>query len=784
MSWDDPQAHWSATDPLAGDAQSIPVITAVLGPDESEIARILSRSDDALLVRRCLDVAELVGAVQAGIGAVAVVSSDQLGFDRTLIAALQAEGVALIAINDPLDQFSTERMNALGVRHWLPSRDLSVHLVSLLRDATSQLGVVAGQINATTRQPPTHSRLEVPYGTGLQAQAELESTVRRNEIPEIRSQARAADHETSVRDTSDRGTAELTDSEIATASDAERWTQGLNKAPKPEDQAFPYEHVDSPLGGPAKIGGAASKFTGLGDASDDELHELFAADSRPSFSDGSVAVNDITDGKSPTSPVHLMHETTEHGSRLPAPAGANNESVWSPRTPPVGTEVVRSEIDPSIAQGAGFDRRNGTGVAFGTGGPAIPSSKLTTGHVIAVWSGHGAPGRSTVAAGLATAFSQGLSAKDVSEVLSLGDSRAGRGRIGSALFGKPRNGKSGKEKTPKRSNKSGKNRYTSVDTSTSNESALSNPSAEAGMSGAAGTPDPTNAHPFASSSNLANASSTSTAGTSNTSAPHQSDTAVSSRATILMDADTYAPSQAQALGLLEESSGLAMACRSANQGLLTISTLRDAAVKISSDLDLLTGLPNVSRWSEIGAHSFEAVIEQARVDYDWTVIDCAPPVEQDEMLSFDTRAPQRNSATNTALRLADLVVIVGKSDPVGIKRLVSAISEFKDSEFGRTPFVVVVNQAPTRVSGKDRRAQIEKALKRFAGEETPVFIPFEPKSASGSLEIGKAVTEARRKGEIGTAIVSLGSMIVGGFLGQDSEYAQTENPVSRVKMLV
>lgn len=679
MSWDSPQVPWNMTGSGADTPQAIPVITAVLGSDEPEIAHLLSLETDLVLVRRCMDLAELVGAVQAGIGAVAIVSSDQIGFDRNLLASMQAEGVALIAVNDPMDQLSAERMNALGVKYSVASHSLPSQLVDLVRMSVAQESATPTQVFATTRQP-VHpaTRSDGHAAQDGAGYSELESTIRRSDIDGVRS----SPNDSAIAPPTAGGT-------TANARARQPTPDGTGTSGTAAARTDRTEGHGGVVGGHTRpdtevpmVGGAASSLANLGF----------------DFALGSPEARSLGE----TQPNAFTTEPNVAATAVPTSA----EAVWSPLTPSTGNLSLDGyqNLPDAEAKSAELHRS-----AHGMTDHEQTQALNQRGRVITVWSGHGAPGRSTVSAGLAVAMSQGLK-----------DPAPSSGQRG--LFGRLRKKASTELTSPKHENLA---------------------HMEAPALTALSQPMPT----------------------------------------ILLDADTYAPSQAQALGLLDESSGLAVACRSANQGVLTSGTLKAASAQVNDSLALLTGLPNVSRWTEIGAHSLEAVVEQARKDFVWTIIDCAPPADQDEMLSFDTRAPQRNAATLTALSLGDLVVIVGKSDPIGIKRLVSAITEFKDSEFGNTPFVVVVNQAPTRVSGKDRRSQIEKALKRFAGEDAPVFIPFEPKSATGSLEIGRAITEHRRKGEIGSAIISLGMMIARGFDSQTGAHEAAENPISRVKML-
>jgi len=113
--------------------------------------------------------------------------------------------------------------------------------------------------------------------------------------------------------------------------------------------------------------------------------------------------------------------------------------------------------------------------------------------------------------------------------------------------------------------------------------------------------------------------------------------------TLLVDADTYGPSVAQTLGMLDESGGIAGAVRAANSGALDVDRLARLAPGVSPTLRVLTGLPQPSRWPELRPSALESVWSCARDLARWTVVDCGFCLEADEELSFDNRcsAPQR-----------------------------------------------------------------------------------------------------------------------------------------------
>jgi MinD-like ATPase involved in chromosome partitioning or flagellar assembly len=191
---------------------------------------------------------------------------------------------------------------------------------------------------------------------------------------------------------------------------------------------------------------------------------------------------------------------------------------------------------------------------------------------------------------------------------------------------------------------------------------------------------------------------------------------------LLVDADTYGGTIAQAVGLLDEAPGLAAAARAAGQGGLDTELLARLSPLISPDLRVLSGISRAERWPELPSAALDVVWTVARTLAAWTVIDCGFCIEQDEVLSYDTRAPRRNGATLSALGDADEVVVVGAGDPLGVQRLVRAVGDVAQLGLvGRT--TVVVNQVRASVAGPRPGEAITAALERYAGVSAPHLVP-------------------------------------------------------------
>lgn len=231
---------------------------------------------------------------------------------------------------------------------------------------------------------------------------------------------------------------------------------------------------------------------------------------------------------------------------------------------------------------------------------------------------------------------------------------------------------------------------------------------------------------------------------------------------LLVDADTYAGSVAQHLGLLDESPGLAAAARSAGQGTLDLAGLARLAPLVVPRLRVLTGITRAARWPELPATSLDVVWGLSRALADWTVIDCGFGLEQDELLSYDTRAPQRNGATLSALAAADVVLVVGGSDAVGIQRLVRGLGDLADSgTTNGTLRIVVANRVRSSAAGPRPAAAVRDALGRYGGVTDLHVVPDDRETLDAALLAGRTLAEHAPQTPVGRAVAELAERVRG-----------------------
>jgi len=123
---------------------ALQVFTAVTGGAwESELVGALDRADHGVaVVRRCVDVAELLAAAATGTGQAALLSADLRRLDGEAVARLEAAGVAVVGLVEPGDERAAERLRRLGVARVLPADAEPEAIVRALREAVA--GAPAG----------------------------------------------------------------------------------------------------------------------------------------------------------------------------------------------------------------------------------------------------------------------------------------------------------------------------------------------------------------------------------------------------------------------------------------------------------------------------------------------------------------------------------------------------------------------------------------------------------------------------------------------------------------
>lgn len=225
--------------------------------------------------------------------------------------------------------------------------------------------------------------------------------------------------------------------------------------------------------------------------------------------------------------------------------------------------------------------------------------------------------------------------------------------------------------------------------------------------------------------------------------------ASSGQRVFLLDADTYAPSLAQLFGLFDHPAGLGAACRILGQDRFDIEQLNRLSLQLAigrKTLTIMTGIGTHQRWAEVTAERLCALIEVAKQNFDFILVDVASPLENGLTLAYSNLA--RNAATRTALELADSVVAISAADPISIKRFLDALGEVPV----RSEMITVVNRLRTAALGSGPKQQITETLSRLANLEVDAFIPEDQPSFDKAVLTNLPIALSKRNSPARAAI--------------------------------
>ena len=230
----------------------------------------------------------------------------------------------------------------------------------------------------------------------------------------------------------------------------------------------------------------------------------------------------------------------------------------------------------------------------------------------------------------------------------------------------------------------------------------------------------------------------------------------------LVDADTYGPSVAMALGLVEETSGLSLACRSAEAGSLSPAALASLTMTMTASQDgrwrVLGGIARVDRWADLGSAGLDRLWPVARAAFDVVVVDTGFCVESDD--SPGAWGRQRNAAARSALAQADHVLAVADDSALGATRLLSAWPQVGALVPG-VPTTVVRNRADGR--GGQWRSLVDD---RVAAHRI-VDVPHDPRTLRACWSTGRSLGEAGRRSPVRRALVTLARSSVSRWIPTD-----------------
>ena len=127
---------------------NIPVLTAVTDAvTEADLVSAFERTEYGLsVVRRCVDLADLLAAAASGTARAVILSADLRRLDRDALARLATAGVAVVGLAAPGNDDAQRRLRQLGVRQVL-SADAGPEAISAAVTTAVAEGVVTGGVD-------------------------------------------------------------------------------------------------------------------------------------------------------------------------------------------------------------------------------------------------------------------------------------------------------------------------------------------------------------------------------------------------------------------------------------------------------------------------------------------------------------------------------------------------------------------------------------------------------------------------------------------------------------
>jgi Mrp family chromosome partitioning ATPase len=139
---------------------TLTVLTAVVGEREAPLVSGLERSPTGVtVVRRCVDVLDLLSAAAAGLARAVVLSADLQRLDRDAVTRLRLAGLAVVGLATPGDRAAAERLTRLGVDPVLAADAPVEEIAQAVAAAVAELS----DRNGRPGYPPDH----VPGAVGL-----------------------------------------------------------------------------------------------------------------------------------------------------------------------------------------------------------------------------------------------------------------------------------------------------------------------------------------------------------------------------------------------------------------------------------------------------------------------------------------------------------------------------------------------------------------------------------------------------------------------------------------
>lgn len=200
--------------------------------------------------------------------------------------------------------------------------------------------------------------------------------------------------------------------------------------------------------------------------------------------------------------------------------------------------------------------------------------------------------------------------------------------------------------------------------------------------------------------------------------------------TVLVDADTTAPTLAHLLGLPTDVSVLAAMCRLASRGALDALEVAGAALPTPHGVGVLTGVSAPQRWREITPGALADVLGACREVAATTVVDVHAG-SLDPLASHPARGG-RDEVLAAALRACDTALLLVRGDAVGLARCARSLLWWEELGLD-TPLVPVVNRVAPRGVGRRPATTVAQAMGVLVPHREIHIVPEDPQVPDAQL---------------------------------------------------
>lgn len=212
---------------------------------------------------------------------------------------------------------------------------------------------------------------------------------------------------------------------------------------------------------------------------------------------------------------------------------------------------------------------------------------------------------------------------------------------------------------------------------------------------------------------------------------------------LLLDADSYGPSIAPALGVTDPGPGILAALRLARQGRLDQAELLRLSQELTFEKHTLWCLPGVTapmRWSDFDDAAVKGFLEITRQHFDVIVVDVAPYLEPG--IYTPESAVSRNQASLGFIEAADLVLGLFSADAIGVNRF---LWDLRMVSFDYWP---IGNRVRQQSIGVSPERQLKDAIYRFAHRELSHLLPEDSLATDTALQRAQPLLLSARNSKL------------------------------------